>query len=203
MNIYIQDREIQFENSSEKIEELFNTINKILQEQCLQFSYLIIDGEEIYDNFDSYIVENIETIKEIQVIAMSVVEMVNGTIISTEQYVKNAILIINKLADEFYQGPSENTWMQLTDLFEGIQWIIQSLMQINSIENSNEIAIDYETWNEYAHEVSKLNNIIPELENAIVSKDNILIGDMLLYEVVPVFENITEKLNLLIPEAVN
>ena len=76
-------------------------------------------------------------------------------------------------------------------------------MQINSIENSNEIAIDYEIWNEYAHEVSKLNNIIPELENAIVSKDNILIGDMLLYEVVPVFENITEKLNLLIPEAVN
>ena len=203
MNIYIQDREIQFENSSEKIEELFNTINKILQEQCLQFSYLIIDGEEIYDNFDSCIVENIETIKEIQVIAMSVVEMVNGTIISTEQYVKNAIPVINKLADEFYQGPSENTWMQLTDLFEGIQWIIQSLMQINSIENSNEIAIGYEIWDEYAHEVSKLNNIIPELENAIVSKDNILIGDMLLYEVVPVFENITEKLNLLIPEAVN
>ena len=203
MNIYIQDKEIQFENSSEKIDQLFNTINKNLYEQGLQFSHLIIDGEEIYDNFDSYIVENIEAIKKIQVIAMSVVEIVNENIISTEQYAKNAVPVINKLADEFYQGPNEKTWMQLTDLFEGIQWIIQSLVKINSIENSNEIAIDYEVWNEYAQEVSKLNNIIPELEDAIVNKDNILIGDMLLYEVVPVFENITEKLDLLIPEAVN
>lgn len=203
MNIYIQDKEIQFENNPEIIDQLFNAINKNIQEQDLQFSHLIIDGEEIYDNFDSYIVENIETIKKIQVIAMSVVEMVNETIISTEQYAKNAVPVINKLADEFYQGPNENTWMQLTDLFEGIQWIIQSLVQINSIENSNEIAIDYEVWNEYAQEVSKLNDIIPELENAIVSKDNILTGDMLLYEIVPVFENIREKLDLLIPEAVN
>ena len=203
MNIHIQDNEIQFENNPETIEQLFNTINENLQEQDLQFSHLIIDDEEIYDNFDSYIMENIETIEKIRVIAMSVAEIVNETIVSTEQYVKNAVPVINKLADEFYQGPNEKTWMQLTDLFEGIQWIIQSLVKINSIENSNEIAIDYEVWNEYAQEVSKLNNIIPELEDAIVNKDNILIGDMLLYEVVPVFENITEKLDLLIPEAVN
>ncbi len=203
MNIHIQDNEIQFENNPETIEQLFNTINENLQEQDLQFSHLIIDDEEIYDNFDSYIMENIETIEKIRVIAMSVAEIVNETIVSTEQYVKNAVPVINKLADEFYQGPNENTWVQLTDLFEGIQWIIQSLVQINSIESSDDVVSDYEIWNEYSKEVSKLNNIIPELENAIVNKDNILTGDMLLYEIIPVFEAMIEKLDLLMAEAVN
>lgn len=203
MNIYIQDKVMEFENNPEIIEQIFNSINEYLNEEDLQFSHLIIDGKEINDNFDSYIVENIESIKEIEVVAVPIAEMVNETIMSTEQYAKNAIPIINKLAEEFYQKPNENTWLQLTDLFEGIQWIIQSLTQINLIESSNDIVSDYEIWNEYVQEVSKLNDIIPELENAILNKDNILIGDMLLYEIIPVFEIVVEKLGLLISEAVN
>ena len=50
-------------------------------------------------------------------------------------------------------------------------------------------------------QVSKLNYIIPELENAIINKDNILIGDMLLYEIIPVFENMEERLGLLLSGA--
>lgn len=203
MNIYIQNKEMWFENNAEILEQLFNSINEHLNDDDLQFSHLIIDGEEIYDNFDSYIIKNIESIKKIQVITMSIDEMVNETIMSTEQYAKNAIPIINELTEEFYQKPNEKTWLKLTDLFEGIQWIIQSLTQIKLIESSKDIVSDYEIWNEYVQEVSKLNNIIPELNNAILNKDNILIGDMLLYEIVPVFETMTEKLGLLLSEAVN
>lgn len=202
MNIHIQDKILEFENDSKIIRQIFDNINEHLQEENLQFSHLIIDDEEIYDNFDSYIIRNIESIKKIEVVTVSIEEMVNESIMSAEQYAKNAIPIINKLAEEFYQRPNEKTWLQLTELFEGIQWIIQSLTQINLIESSNDIVSDYGIWNEYVQEVSKL-NIISELENAILNKDSILIGDMLLYEIIPVFEAMTEKLGLLISEAVN
>jgi hypothetical protein len=51
--------------------------------------------------------------------------------------------------------------------------------------------------------MSKLNGIVSELEGAIVNNDNILIGDMLLYEIIPVFETMVKKLDLLISEAVD
>jgi hypothetical protein len=203
MNIHIQDKVLEFKNDTKAIEEIFNNINEELKEKDLQFSHLIIDGEEIYSNFDSYIIENIDNIKKIEVIALTLTEMVNESIASTEQYAKDAIPIINKLADEFYQKPNENTWSQLTDLFEGIQWIIQSITQISSIENSIDLVSDYEIWREYVHDMSKMNDIIPELENAILDKDNILIGDMLLYEIIPVLETMVKKLELLLSEAVD
>ncbi|WP_313345181.1 hypothetical protein [Sedimentibacter sp.] len=203
MNIHIQNKEIWFENNPEIIEQLFNSINKYLQKDDLQFSHLIIDEEVIYDNFDNYIIENIESINKIEVIAITLTEMVNESLKSAEQYSKNAITIINKTAEEFYQKPDENTWSQLTDLFEGIQWIIQSLTEINSIESSYEVVSDYEIWNDYIQEVSKFNSIIFELENAVLNKDNVLIGDMLLHEIIPIFEAMVEKLELLISEAVD
>lgn len=203
MNIQIQDKVLEFENNPEIIEQIFNSINEHLQKENLQFSYLNIDGEEVYDNFDSYIIENIESIRKVEVVAMTVVEMVNELFLSIEKYSKNAIPIITKLSEEFYQKPKESTWSQLTDLFEGIQWIIQSITQINTIESSSDIVSDFEVWNEYVQEMSKLNGIVSEFENAIVNNDNILLGDMLLYEIIPVFETMVKKLELLISGAVD
>lgn len=202
MNIRVQDKVLEFKNDPEIIEQLFESVNELIQKDDLLFSHLIIDGEEIYDNFDRYIIENILNINIIDVVAISIVRMVNESIESTEQYAKNAIPIIHKLSEEFYQKPNENTWSQLTDLFEGIQWIIQSLTQISSIESLSDIVSDFEAWSEYVQEVSKLNNIVVELENAILNNDNILIGDMLMYEIIPVFEAMVEKLSFLTSEAV-
>lgn len=136
------------------------------------------------------------TIKEITI-------LVNETIASTYEYIENAIPLINKLAEEFYNQPNQKTWEKLTDLFEGIQWIIQSLTQIDSINNLSDILNDYEIWNEYVQEVFKLNNVIPELENAIISEDNILIGDILMYEVISIFKTMIEKIVFLKPKGVD
>lgn len=203
MNIYIQNKEMCFENNPEIIEQIFKNINEHLEKENLQFSHLIIDGQEIYDNFDRYIIENIDNIHKIEVAVMSVAQMIIESLKSAEHYVKNSTPIISNLAEEFYHKPNENAWSQLTDLFGGIQWIIQSLTQIDSIEVIDEILGDYKIWDEYVQEVSKINGVIFDLENAVLNKDNVLIGDMLLYEIVPVFEAMTKKLDLLISEAVD
>lgn len=129
--------------------------------------------------------------------------LVNETITSTYEYIKNAIPLINKLAEEFYQQPNQNTWSELTDLFEGIQWIIQTISQIDSIKDLSNIINDYGIWNEYVQAVTQLNNIIPELESAIVSQDNILTGDILLYELVSIFKTMLEKIVFLVPKVVD
>lgn len=130
-----------------------------------------------------------------------IAELVNETILSANNYINNAIPLINKLSDEFYQQPDNNSWEQLSNLFEGMQWIIQTLTQIDSINDLNSI-INYEKWNEYVQAVSQLNEIIPEIESSIINKDNILIGDLLLYEIVPTFEEMLNKLQFLKPNVV-
>ncbi|MBP1925714.1 methionine synthase II (cobalamin-independent) [Sedimentibacter acidaminivorans] len=197
MYIQIQNKILEFENKLEITQQILNSIDELLKKENLQFSHLIIDGEVIYDDFYNYINENIKNIEKVEVVVLTLDEMIKEMILSSYNYVKNAIPIINKLAEKFYQRPSENTWSELSDLFEGIQWIMESQTQINSINNLDTVVNDYDIWNEYVQEISKLHNIIPELENAILGKDNILIGDITLYEIVPVFEAMLKKLEFL------
>jgi len=197
MYIQIQNEVLEFENKLEITQQILNSIDERLIKGNLQFSHLIIDGEDIYDDFYNYISENIKNVEKVEVVVLTLDEMINEMILSSYNYVKNAIPIISKLAEKFYQRLNESTWSELSDLFEGIQWIMGSQTQINSINNLDTIVNDYDIWNEYVKEVSKLNNIIPELENAILGKDNILIGDITLYEIVPVFEAMLKKLEFL------
>lgn len=128
-------------------------------------------------------------------------EIVEDTISSAYIYTTNAIPLIGRLADSFYGQPNSDALSQLADLFEGIQWIIESLTEIDSIRNLNEIVKDYSAWNEYVQAVSKLKEILPEVEGSLENRDNVLLADMMSYEIVPVFENMKEKLEILKPEA--
>lgn len=131
------------------------------------------------------------------------IEVVNDVLSTANSYVENGIPLIKKLADSFYQQPDRDAWQQLTDLFEGMGWIIETLTQIDSINNLKDILNDYKTWNEYVQAVSELNEIVPELETALESSDNIFIGDLLLYEVTPIFEQMLTKLQILKPRTVD
>lgn len=128
-------------------------------------------------------------------------EIVEDTISSAYTYTTNAIPLIGRLADGFYGQPDSDALNQLADLFEGIQWIMESLTEIDSIRNLDEIVKDYNTWNEYVQAVSKLKEILPEVEGSLQNRDNVLLADMMSYEIVPVFENMKEKLGILKPEA--
>lgn len=200
MVIYIQDQHVKIESGSTKITEIFGTIDKILAEKNLELGYLIIDDQPIFEDFHNYLFEHLVEIKKIEVIVKHTKKIVFETINSTEQYLSNAIPQIKTLAEEFYQQPSDYTWSKLVDLFEGLQWIIESVVKIDKIKNLGEIVTHYQIWNEYVQGVSELSPVIPEIESAMVSKDNVLIGDLLLYEVIPNFEKMLASLKFLLEE---
>ncbi|MBC3888233.1 hypothetical protein GH810_07915 [Acetobacterium paludosum] len=200
MNIYIQDEVLEFDNDPKTTKQIFDAINEYLNKRELKFSHLIIDGISVYENLFTYFSDNINKIEKVEVVLQTIPELVNETIITTDNYINNAIPLITELAEEFYQQPNDKTWLKLNDLFEGIQWVIESLSQIDSIKNLNSIINNYEIWNEYVQEVSKLSTIISELEVAIVGKDLISIGDMVLYEITPAFESMSDKLGFLLPK---
>lgn len=198
MLIYIKDEILEFENDPSLTEKIVASINENLEKKNLQFSYLIIDETPIYDDCFSYIQKHIDSIKKVEVVAQTLKEIVDETIDSTYDYVKTAIPLISALADAFYQQPDSEAWLKLNDLFVGLQWIIETIAKIDAIRNLDEIIASHIDWNEYVQEAAKLNAIILELETAVVAKDNVSTGDILMYEIGPVFERISSKLPFLL-----
>ncbi|MPW24777.1 hypothetical protein GC105_03100 [Alkalibaculum sp. M08DMB] len=202
MYIHIQNEVIEFKNDIQLIEEIFSTINNCLEKESLEFSHLIIDNNSIYDNFYDNFVQNIDNIQKVEVAIKTITDLVNDTLLSTFKYIENAMPLISELAEEFYQKTNEDTWSQLSDMLEGLQWIIETLTNIDEIKDLKTIVNDYSIWNEYVQAVSNLTNIVPELETAMIGKDIILIADILLYEMIAVFENMHAKLKFLVPRVV-
>ena len=194
---------IAFEYEKENIsyEKLLKIISDNLASNQLEFSNLIIDDVVIFDDYQNYIKNNFEAIQEIVVIVKSedTSTLIKETLKSTFEYISNANSYIGSLAEEFYQFPKQETWKQLINLFEGIQWLIETLIKIDSLNNLQDILLNYTIWNEYVQIITKLSAQISELEKAMQAKDNVLIGDLLMYEILPVFENAEEKLRFLIP----
>lgn len=198
MKVYILDEEFELDNKIESIEEIFEYIKQALEETEYNFSYMIVDGEEVHDEFELYLEGKIKTIDEVKIIMLTRKEIVRDNLFTIEEYISRAIPIIKDLANNFYKQPSNEDWNQIGQLFEGIGFIFHTLESVDSMENLEEIIGNYQIWNEYAVLVKSLNSVLVDFDKAVEDKNTGLIGDLLSSKVVPVFETMKEKLNILL-----
>lgn len=198
MKIKILDKVLEYENKQEVYNALIEEINSTLKNSNLIFSHLIIDGEEVYGDFNDYFLGNIENIKEITVVAKTVKEMSNDIMLSTIDYLDRAIPEIDKLSNEFYKTPSQESWNKLIDLIDGIRWIIDTFTAIDSNVDLNNIVKSYEEWNLYAKDVYSLKELLLEFEEILENGDYVSTADILSYEIIPLFKDMKEKLEKLV-----
>jgi len=198
MKIKILDRILEYENKQEVYNALVEEINSSLEKSNLIFSHLIIDGEEVYGDFSNYFFDNVENIKEITVVAKTVKEMSNDIMLSTIDYLDRAIPEIDKLSNEFYKTPSQESWNKLIDLIDGIRWIIDAFATIDSNVDLKNIVKSYEEWNLYAKDVYSLKELLLDFEEILENSDYVSTADILSYEVVPLFKDMKEKLEKLV-----
>ena len=201
MKINVNGELLEFANSKANIETILETINNKLEYAKLELSHLIIDGESVYEDFYVYFETHIDSIEDVVVEVQDLKQVISETLRSAFDYMSNVVIVLRPLSEEFYQSPVAETWTQLANLFEGIQWIIKTQEQIDSINNLEGIVTDYAVWNDYVQNIRYFKEQIMEMEQAMTNQDNILIGDLLLYEVLPIFETAHEKLRLLVPPA--
>ncbi len=188
----------EYENNRDQIDEVFEYIEKTIEDSNLILSYLEIDGIEVYSDFEDYFLDNIKTIKEINVITRTEKEMYKEILLSTTDYIERAIPEIEILSNEFYKTPTKETWNRLLQLIDGLNWIINSFSIIDSRQNLRDLVDNYEVWNIYAQNIFSLKDLISELDEIIQIRDLVSLGDILAYEVSPLFNKIKEILEKLI-----
>ncbi len=198
MKIHILDQVLEYENNKSVIEAIFEEINKKVSNLNLMLSHLSIDGYDVHDDFYDYFLDNIKNIQEVKVITKTVMELSQETILSTLDYIEGAIPEIEILSNEFYKTPSINTWNKLSDLIEGINWILNSFTYIDSNPELKNIVNSYEEWNIYAKDVYSIKDLIIEFEEIMQNNDLVSTADILSYEIVPLFNDMKEKLKRLV-----
>lgn len=200
MKLIINKKNIKiFKNSVNEIESVLEAIQQVLVHENLGLSHLIIDGVAVYQDYGPYLSEQIESISEIEVITLKLKPLIEDTIGAAFDYIANAVDLLKPLAESYYQSPGQDAWNQLADFFEGIGWLLDTMTRIDQIEQLDLYLTNYDIWNEYVLSMKNLNNQIIELEQAMTNRDNVLIGDLILYEILPVFETAEEKLRFLVP----
>lgn len=202
MIIHILDKTLEYENKKDILDTMFKEINDIVSGTNLIFSHLIIDDLEVYDDFYDYFLDNIKNIEEVIVVTKTIKKMSEEVLLSTVDYLERAIPEIEILSNEFYKTPSRESWKKLMDLIEGIKWIMDTFAAIDSNEQLKNIVNSYEEWNIYAKDIYELNELIIEFEEILENSDFVSTADILSYEIIPLFNNMKEKLLKLISEEV-
>ncbi|WP_129597517.1 hypothetical protein [Anaerophilus nitritogenes] len=198
MKIYILDQVLEYENDRNILDNMFKKINQMIENSKLILSCISIDGYDVYNDFQNYFIDHIKNIKEVKVIAKTENEICTDTLLLTMDYLKNAVPEIEILSNEFYKTPTNTTWNKLADLIEGINWIITSFISIDSHNELKNIINNYEEWNLYAKDIYSLKNIIIEFENILQNNDLVSTADILFYEIIPIFNEMKEKLEKLV-----
>lgn len=182
MKLTILDQVHTFDSGANGTEKIIEKINSTTSEKALFFSHLVIDGQEVYDDHEEYMLAKKGEIKEIEAIVKTVQELIDDVLVSLDDYTNRAIPEIKALVHEFYQTPSENAWLTLTYLLDGVDWIYQSLKKIDQLKHS------IVNWGEFVKSIAVFEMELPNLMEAIENKDSILIADIIQYEILPQFE---------------
>lgn len=177
-----------YDNLLSSIPQIINRIETVCRNSDLAYSHLVVEGQDVYDDIETYLQENIAGLNQVEIVLKTIQEMMGEMMKSAVEYLERAISGINTLAEEFYNGPTENTWVRFQQLLDGVSWLMESA------------AIFEKTYRELSGRTAKLHEKLDELKEALEGSDLILVGDLLKYEFLPELEKINLELEVILQE---
>ncbi|MFT8318831.1 MAG: hypothetical protein ABF651_11265 [Sporolactobacillus sp.] len=169
-----------------------NDIMKIIEssgDDTHYLSHLIVDGEEIYDNYEVYLNEHGSHIKELIAVTKTLDDFIHDNLQLTKNYLVKAIPTLSSLSESFYQNPSSSNWQELSNLFTGIEWL-EKMQHV--VEQTGK---QPDGWLSFKEDLAKLQQQLLEMETALKNKDQVFIADLLQYEFHPLFMQLAESIN--------
>jgi len=192
MQVKLNDQVLSLQNEPAAIEELFAQIDKVCRETGLLFTHMVINGTEVFGDYENFIKDNLKNIEEIEVIMRTPEQLQNEVFLSVHEYLERAIPGIKELVEEFYQGPKGESWTNLAQLLEGLQSINQITLLID--RSAKQPA----NWQDYKEIYAKLETELSNLNEAMEDSDLVLFADLLNYEILPLLETLDAEVKKII-----
>lgn len=191
MQIRIGDAKIEFANEVATVEKIFQAMFEEIGNSEMVISHINVDGVDVYNELDKYILNNIGAIQNIDVVLIHANQLIREILASTDDYLRRLIAGIHSLGAELYQGPSRQTWETFERLLEGMAWLYDSstaLMPYGDI---------------FTVFQRDLSHQIKELQNALERSDLTLLADLITYEIMPLMERYLQMVTEIQSKEVN
>lgn len=198
MKIYILDKVLEFENNKIFLDNIFDEIEDILSEASEIIDYIVVDNVKIYEDFYNYFFDKINEIEKVEIVTVTYKKLINDILGSTLDYLEKGLPIISNLGNNFYNTPTKESWKDLNDLLGAISWMMNTFSLVDQNPKIKDIVLNYENWNLYAKEVFLLKELLTDFEDALMNEDILTIGDILLYEILPIFNRMINILLTLV-----
>lgn len=189
MQINILNKMVEYPNRPSVIEEVFQQINEVVAQSSFHFSHLVIDGTEVFENHDQYILDHIDEIEAIVVCVKTEQEFIVELMHTAESYIESAEPEILKLVDDFYQSPSNAAWDKLNQLLEAVQWLHQMACSVNQ-----SIKVP-KNWGACMEVITDFQDMLQQLELALENLDSVLTADIIQYELLPLLKSLGEEIS--------
>lgn len=194
-----------YENTTTEVnqdEQLFNTIiekvNEAMTEEEKVFSHLIIDGTEVFEDHEAYIQQHLGEMMEIHIITRTKQEIIDDILQSIHSYLERAIPAIDELVNESFTGFTDESWLGIAQLTEGMEWMLQF---IEALREADEHPTN---WQEINESFTHCEEQFKVLLQAVEENDTMHITDVLSYEIVPAYEDLKYQVKAAIEdESVN
>ena len=185
MNIYIDNSKLDFQI---EIDDTLDTIVKSVEEFAKNNGRVVVevkvDGKDLgeLENKGIATIEDIEFFtKSGRIIALEAIQEMNGYIESLKNGSK-------QLVDEINNGDGGKISQMTLDAIDGLEWIYNILYSIENISTINYTEIGFQkTFDKYQ-------DIIREILESLEDKDEMLLADLMEYEIPDIVEEIKEFL---------
>lgn len=195
LQIHILEQTLVFSNDINAVETMLSQIEEILDANKLLINFIDVDGVDVYQDFSEYIIEHLATIKQINIKVQTMKQVLDESLTSLQQYMDRALPEVEQLADEFYQGVTNDTWSKFNQLMEGLLWVSQIVENIHTKKIYSN-AVDYLKIS------GALREELSNLENALNDMDMVLTGDILKYEIASIMKELLNKVTITIDNEV-
>lgn len=199
MLIEILGETLEFPNTTEAVPEIIQTMDKRLSQAGLYYSHFSIDGVKQYNELEKFLRDNIADTERINITGCTLKDLTDDILLSAFEYLTGAIPALTGLAPKFYQESLADCWQQLVELLEGVEWLLDSFSLIDRKITMSPCVEGYPNWDEYLGNIYSLKEIVKKLGQAVESKDTVLVGDILNYELIDLFKQMKETLNNMLP----
>jgi hypothetical protein len=179
MEVKISEQIWQLTNDEQGVEKLFRQMDEFLQTKAYYLNHLVVDGIEVYEDMEAYILERVAEVKVVHIEVSTFQQSVDQMLISADMYLTRAMPEVVKLIAIFYQGSRDSAWEKFDQLLEALDWILRT---VSSIQDGR---ILYSNKEEYRLREQQLRGKVQLLLDAVESVDMTLIGDLLNYEIQP------------------
>lgn len=188
MEIYLDGQNIQTNICDlDSFQHIWQHTTELIYIQKRTISHVEIDGQTHYENYEVIFDQDFNKIKYINIFTISNEDRLVQLMQSISEYTPKFVDGTREISHSFYGELKERHWQQFSLFMEGLDWLYQSIEFSHMLmKQSDRINVNEQF---YSNVLQKLEPIIGELEFALQHQDYVSVGDLMQYEIVPIFEH--------------